>query len=103
MNFLDDLRPSQIQKVVISFEVLAPVLEPIATIRRFFQPIGLDHCAHPTIDNDDALAQQRLQFGGPIALNAHSCNKMVTSSARVQLRLNTYTTRSDEEYRGNTA
>ena len=51
----------QHQQVVAALEVARPVLETLAAKRGFVQLVLLDHRAHGTVEDDDALGEQLAQ------------------------------------------
>ena len=62
VDFLDQPGPRQAEHVVEAFEVLARVLELLASIGGLIQPVSLHHCAHRAVDDHNALAQQPLEL-----------------------------------------
>ena len=91
VDVLDDCRLSDIEQVVVAFEVLAlPVLEPIPAEIGFAQLALLDHGPHGAIQDDDPLAQHALQVTGSVHGNVHvcSCQQPRTEAARETLQTN---------------
>jgi hypothetical protein len=62
MNRLDDGRLRDVQEIVVSLEVLLPILEPFPPKRSFVELVPLDHGAHGAIKDQDAIPQQVLNF-----------------------------------------
>ena len=62
MHLLDHLGAGDIQQIIQSFEILLPILESLSSKRRLIQLISLDHRPHRPINEDNALAQQRVQL-----------------------------------------
>ena len=71
MDSLNDLRLGQAEKVVVPLQILRTILEPLSAKSSLVQIITLDHCAHRTVENDDAFTQQAFQFSRPIEFSAH--------------------------------
>ena len=67
MNFLDHLRPRQIEQFEAAFEIFAlPIAKPFAAVIRFGQFVALDHRSHRAIEHDDPLAHQSFQRMNPV-------------------------------------
>ncbi len=58
----DDLRSGQHQQVVVAFEVVRMILEPLAAIIRLLQVVTLDHRAHRTVEDEQALGEEGRKF-----------------------------------------
>jgi hypothetical protein len=58
VDALDDLGLGEHQQVVVALEVLVPVLEAFAAVVGFAQLVALDHGAHRTVEDQDALLQE---------------------------------------------
>ena len=56
----DDLRLGQHQQVVVALQVAGPVGKALAPVIRLLQPVPLDHGAHGTVQDQDALGHQGL-------------------------------------------
>ena len=73
MNVFDDFGPGDIQQVVVPFEVFAaPIRKSRAAEIGLRQLALLNHRAHRPVNDDDAFAQQTLQFGGPVRFCVHT-------------------------------
>jgi hypothetical protein len=57
VNLLDQLRLREIEHVVVALQVLGPIPETLASIRRLVQLALLDHRPHRAIEDDNPLAQ----------------------------------------------
>ena len=55
------VRTTENQQVVVAFDITWPVGEAFATVVLFLQPVALDHCAHATIENQNALFEGLLE------------------------------------------
>src|SRR5690349_20950712 len=71
MYLLDDLRLGQIQGVIIQAQILAMPGEFFATIAGLIQFASLDHCAHGAIEQQNALAQKRIELVTNLFAAAH--------------------------------
>ncbi len=60
MNIFDDSWLSDIEQIVVPFEVFPPILEALTAKSCLTQPPLLDHCPHGSIKNHNALLEQRL-------------------------------------------
>ncbi len=58
MDAADDLRLGQRQQVIIALEVAGPVGKALAAIAGLVQLVLLDHGAHGTVEDDDALGEK---------------------------------------------
>ena len=61
VNAFDDPGLGDRKNVVVASEIPGPILEPGATECGFIQVVHLDHGAHGTIQNDNALLQETFQ------------------------------------------
>ena len=72
MNVFDYLGLCDVQQVIVAFEIFAaPIRKPRAAKIGLRQLALLNHRAHRPINDHDALAQQTLQFGGPVQFCVH--------------------------------
>ncbi len=71
MDLPDDLRLGQIQGVIIQAQILAMPREFLTAIARLIQFARLDHRAHGAIEQQDAFAQERIQFVTDLFAAAH--------------------------------
>jgi hypothetical protein len=78
MNFLDDGRLGDLEEFVVALEILAgPVLEPVTAELGFTELVPLDDRAHGTVDDDDALFQERDQtFASRVTLTVGRTHKI---------------------------
>jgi hypothetical protein len=58
MDFGDDLWLRQAEQVVVAFQVLHPILEPLAAVGGFVELVALQRRAHRAVNDDDALAEE---------------------------------------------
>ncbi len=63
MDAADDLRLGEAEQVVVPVKVARPVGETLAAIVRLLELVALDHGAHGTVQDQDALLQQVLESG----------------------------------------
>jgi hypothetical protein len=62
VDIADDRGSRDGQQVVVALEIAAPVSEALASIIVFTEPVALDHRAHRTVEQDDAVVE-RLEQG----------------------------------------
>jgi hypothetical protein len=90
MDGLDDLGLSEAEQVVVSFQVLRPVLEPLTAKGSFVQLVGLDHGPHRAVENNNAFAQQALKLPRPVYFSIYvrhlSPNSLIHSTVMAGLR-----------------
>ena len=58
VNGTDQFRPRECEQVVVTAQIARPVSEPRATIRGLIEALALNHGAHRTVEEQDALRQQ---------------------------------------------
>ena len=76
VDVLNDIGPSQREQLIVAFDVPLEVLEALAAVLRFVELEALDHRAHRTIEDGDALgkdARQCLAAGVDERLHAANC------------------------------
>jgi hypothetical protein len=61
MDVLDEARLGEHEQVVVAADVPPVIAESLATIIRLVELVLLDHRAHGTVQEDDALREQFLQ------------------------------------------
>ncbi len=67
VNLANDLRLGKHEQIIVSLEILAgPIREAVAPVVGLLQFVLLDHRAHRSVQNDDALGQEVAKgfFGG---------------------------------------
>ena len=69
----------QDQQVVVALEVVRMILEPLAAIIGFLQPVALDHRAHGSVEDEQALREQGGEFGGTVGLHHDHLGKAAGS------------------------
>ena len=70
MDAANDLWPREQQQVVVALQVVSVIGKARAAIVGLLQVVSLDHRAHCTIQNQDALFEQGFQFGGAVSLHS---------------------------------
>jgi hopanoid biosynthesis associated radical SAM protein HpnH len=65
VNGRDDIRPRQVQKVIVPAQRRGPVGKPRPTEVFFRQAVGLDHRAHRAIEDQDAPGRLGFESGHP--------------------------------------
>ena len=78
MNAANDIRPRHRQQVVVAFQWFVVVGIRVTTKICFLQPMPLDHGAHRTIEDENALAQ-----GAKQCLRPSSCPVSERSKIRI--------------------
>jgi hypothetical protein len=58
---VDDVRLGQGQQVVVALLVASVIVEQVAVILARLQPVTLDHGAHGTVQDQDALGEMLAQ------------------------------------------
>src|SRR5574343_1950200 len=69
MEAADDVGPGQDQQVVVALDVVRVILEALAAVIGFGQPMALDHGAHGAVEDEQALLKKGGKFGGTVGLN----------------------------------
>src|SRR5262249_3061246 len=62
VNRRDELRPREHEEVVVPLDVAAVVAKALAAKRLFVELLALDHGAHRTVEQHDALFESLLQL-----------------------------------------
>jgi hypothetical protein len=75
---------SEHQKVVVAAQLLGPILEARAPVVLFSEALALDHGAHRPVEQQNALGQKRIEFGGVGWLIHGSLAKQKARSARAR-------------------
>ena len=66
VDLADDLRARQRQQLVVAFHVLRDIRESCAAILRLAQFVALDHGAHGTVQDQDAVRQNAAKLVGTV-------------------------------------
>ena len=66
VNIFYDIWACDGQKIIIPFQVRGIVRKPYPTIILLFQLVALDHGAHGTIQDQNAVLQLLLELGQPL-------------------------------------
>ena len=71
MDRSDDVGPRQRQQIIVTPQVAPVVNEAITAIARLVEAVPLDHGAHGTVDNQDALRCKFMQTSLTLGTRLH--------------------------------